>query len=212
MTHRRTIATAVGEAWADIDWPEITATQAKPRGLLMIGHGAGGTVEAPDILVVRAACRSAGLVVAAVTQPYRVAGRKAPVPASALDTAWGAVLDELRADPALATLPLLVAGRSSGARVACRTAAATGARGVIALAFPLHPPGRPERLRQAELDAAGVPVLVFQGASDPFGMPMPSSTRGRRRVVVVLPGDHSLRREHPQIAAHTRRFALARTH
>ena len=116
--------------------------------------------------MVRAACRSAGLVVAAVTQPYRVAGRKAPAPASALDTAWGAVLDELRADPALATLPLLVAGRSSGARVACRTAAATGARGVIALAFPLHPPGRPERSRQAELDA-------WQLAEQPETLPRP---------------------------------------
>lgn len=211
MTRRRTIATPVGAAWADIAWPEITATRTQPRGLLVIGHGAGGTVDAPDILVVRAACLGAGLAVAAVTQPYRVAGRKTPAPAATLDMAWRAVLHELRTDPALAALPLLFAGRSSGARVACRTAAEAGARGVIALAFPLHPPGRPERSRQDELDAVGVPVLVFQGASDPFGMPAPAPTRGRRRVVIVLPGDHALRRAHPQIAAHTRRFALART-
>ena len=206
MSERRTIATPAGEAWADVALPA-----GPPRGLLMIGHGAGGTVEAPDILVVRGACLGAGLAVAAITQPYRVAGRKAPAPAATLDLAWLAVLAGLRADPLLAGLALLAAGRSSGARVACRTATAAGARGVIALAFPLHPPGRPERSRQGELDAAGVPVLVLQGASDPFGMPEPSTLRGRRREVVVLPGDHALRREHPTIAAQARRFALART-
>lgn len=206
MSERRIVETAAGPAWADLDLPATA-----PRGLLVIGHGAGGTVEAPDILVVRVAGLGAGLAVAAVTQPYRVAGRRAPAPAAALDAAWLAVLADLRADPALADLPLIAAGRSSGARVACRTAGSAGARGVIALAFPLHPPGRPDKSRQDELDAAGVPVLVFQGASDPFGMPEPSPARGRRREVVVLPGDHALRREHSQIAAQTRRFALART-
>ena len=206
MSERRIIPTPAGEAWADVDRPS-----GPPRGLLMIGHGAGGTVEAPDIVVVRAAALGAGLAVAAVTQPYRAAGRKAPAPAAALDIAWLAVLVALRGDSALATLPLVGAGRSSGARVACRTATAAGARGVIALAFPLHPPGRPEKSRQGELDAAGVPVLVFQGSADPFGMPEPSPTRGRRREVIVLPGDHALRREHPTIAAQTRRFVLART-
>ena len=206
MSSHRVVQTPAGEAWVDVEVPDGSA-----RGLLMIGHGAGGTVAAPDIVVVRHAALAAGLAVAAVTQPYRVAGRKAPAPAPALDLAWLAVLAHLREDPSLAQLPLIAAGRSSGARVACRTAAAAGARGVIALAFPLHPPGRPEKSRQDELDAAGVPVLVVQGDGDPFGLPQPSMTRGKRREVLVLPGDHALRKEHAQIAAAARRFLLART-
>jgi predicted alpha/beta-hydrolase family hydrolase len=159
-----------------------------PLGALVLGHGAGGGVESPDLVGAASAARSAGLSVALVEQPYRVAGRRSPAPAAQLDTAWTAVVSQLRHGP-LQDLPILTGGRSSGARVACRTAADTGSAGVICLAFPLHPPGRPERTRLAELDGVRVPVLVVQGEKDPFGLP----PAGPARTVVRIPGTHSLR-------------------
>ena len=160
----------------------------RPRGAVVLGHGAGGGVTAPDLVAARRAAVDAGFAVALVEQPYRVAGRRSPAPAAQLDAAWGAVVAELL-DASLAGLTLVTGGRSSGARVACRTAAATGAAGVLCLAFPLHPPGRPEVSRLDELAAVKVPVLVVQGTRDPFGMP----PRGRRRKVVQVAGDHALR-------------------
>ncbi|HEU4978633.1 MAG TPA: alpha/beta family hydrolase, partial [Solirubrobacteraceae bacterium] len=132
-----------------------------------------------------------------VEQPYRVAGRRSPAPAKQLDVAWLAVLERLRDEK-----PLLAGGRSAGARVACRTAAAGGAAAVLCLAFPVHPPGRPEKTRLAELDAVEVPVLVVQGASDPFGMP---PQRPGREVVVVA-GAHSLASDGEAIAKAIRRW------
>ncbi len=161
------------------------------RAALVLGHGAGGGIDAPDLEAAAAAARDLGLSVARVEQPYRVAGRRAPAPAPQLDGAWLAVLADLQAGP-LAGLPLVVGGRSSGARVACRTAAAAGATAVLCLAFPLHPPGRsgdPAKSRLGELATPGVPVLVVQGERDPFGMPPPAP----RRDVVAVPGTHSLR-------------------
>ena len=157
------VQTPTGLAQADLERPSATAT-----GLLLLGHGAGGSIDAPDLRAMTAAAREAGLAVARVRQPYSVAGRRAPAPAAQLDIAWTAVVEHFAAK--MPGLPIVVGGRSSGARVACRTALATGARGVLALAFPLHPPGRPEKSRAAELDA-GVPVFVLQGARDPFGGP-----------------------------------------
>jgi uncharacterized protein len=157
----------------------------------VLGHGAGGGVEAPDLTAAARAARTAGFTVVLVEQPYRVAGRRSPAPARQLDTAWLAVTSRLRDGP-LGALPLVVGGRSSGARVACRTAPESEAIGVICLAFPLHPPGRaddPAKSRLAELEAVEVPVLVVQGERDPFGMP----PAGRKREVVRVPGDHSLR-------------------
>jgi predicted alpha/beta-hydrolase family hydrolase len=116
-----------------------------------------------------------------------VAGRRSPAPARQLDAAWAAVIAALRAGP-LRRMPLITGGRSSGARVACRTAADTGAAGVLCLAFPLHPPGRQAMSRLDELDAVTLPVLVIQGESDPFGMP----PAGPRRTVVTVAGNHSL--------------------
>jgi hypothetical protein len=159
-----------------------------PHAALVLGHGAGGGVAAPDLVATRDAALELGLAVALVEQPYRVAGRRSPAPAPQLDNAWTTVLEHLRGDR-LAGLSLVTGGRSSGARVACRTAEATGATGVLCLAFPVHPPGRPEKSRLDELDAVRVPVLVVQGASDPFGMPPP----GRKRIVVEVRGNHSLR-------------------
>jgi hypothetical protein len=142
---------------------------------------------ARDLVATQAVALELGCSVALVEQPYRVAGRRSPAPAAQLDAAWTAVVAALRADP-FAGLPAVVGGRSSGARVACRTAAATGAVGVLCLAFPVHPPGRPEKTRLPELDAVRVPVLVVQGVADPFGMP-PEAV-GRR--VVTVAGNHGL--------------------
>jgi uncharacterized protein len=162
------------------------APAGAPRALLALGHGAGGDVTAPDLVAVRKAVVPLGVAVAMITQPYRVAGRRAPAPAAQLDTAWTAALATLPRSP---TVPLLVGGRSSGARVACRTATAVGASGIVALAFPVHPPGRPERSRLPELDT-GLPTLVVSGERDPFGIP--PEAPGRR--VVIVPGAvHSLR-------------------
>ncbi len=164
----------------------------EPRAALVLGHGAGGGVTARDLIAASGAALALGLSVALVEQPYRVAGRRSPPRAPLLDTAWIAVIDFLQARD-LAGLPLVTGGRSSGARVACRTAGACGAVGVLCLAFPLQPPRRegaaPAPSRLAELESAQVPVLIVQGERDPFGMP----PAGPLRQVVVVQGDHSLR-------------------
>ena len=134
----------------------------EPRGLLILGHGAGGGVGAPDLTAAAETAVAAGVSVALIEQPYRVAGRRSPAPAHQLDAAWTAVVAAVRGD-----VPVLCGGRSSGARVACRTAAATGAAGVLCLAFPLHPPGRPEKTRLGELEAVRVPVLDRPGRERP---------------------------------------------
>jgi uncharacterized protein len=163
----------------------------RPVGALVLGHGAGGGVSAPDLVATTGAALSESFSVALVEQPYLVAGRRSPAPAAQLDAAWTAVVERLRAGK-LRDLPLVTGGRSAGARVACRTATETGAIGVLCLAFPLHAPGRasdPSKSRQHELDAVQVPVLVVQGDRDPFGMPRV----GPPHTLVTVPGNHSLR-------------------
>jgi predicted alpha/beta-hydrolase family hydrolase len=171
----------------------------------VLGHGAGGSVTAPDLLAVTEAAVAEGFTVALVEQPYRVAGRRSPPPASHLDEAWIAVAQQL-ADGPLHGLPLLVGGRSAGARVACRTAAATNAVAVLCLAFPLRPPrraaGAAASSRLPELDAVPVPVLVIQGVQDPFGIPPPSPAR----AVVTVPGNHSLKSDLAAVAAAAREW------
>ncbi|MGN9779059.1 alpha/beta hydrolase family protein [Micromonospora sp. H33] len=184
------ITTARGPAGVDIDQPD-----GSPTALLVLGHGAGGGVDAPDLVALRDAAVAAGLVVVRVTQPYRVAGRRAPAPAGQLDEAWTAVVTVLRGR--WPGVPLVVGGRSSGARVACRTAPTVGADGVVALAFPLHPPGRPERSRADEL-VTGVPTLVVNGDRDPFGVP----EAGPAVQVVTRPGErHDMRKDPAGTAA-----------
>jgi len=159
-----------------------------PLAGLVLGHGAGGGIESPDLLGAAEGAHRAGLSVALVEQPYRVAGRRSPAPAGQLDAAWTSVIRGLREGP-FSDLPILTGGRSSGARVACRTAAETDSFAVVCLAFPLHPPGHPEKSRLPELDAVDVPTLVVQGENDPFGTP-PAS---KNRTVVRIQGTHSLR-------------------
>jgi predicted alpha/beta-hydrolase family hydrolase len=178
---------------------------ADPKGALVLGHGAGGGVEAPDLVAARNAALSERFTVALVEQPYRVAGRRSPAPAAQLDTAWIAVVEHLRSAE-LAGLPLVVGGRSMGGRVACRTAEATGAVAVLCLAFPLEPPGRktPQN-RLPELDAVEVPALVVQGERDPFGIPPP----GPNRKVVQVPGDHGLKADPEAVTAAVRTWLAA---
>jgi uncharacterized protein len=172
----------------------------KPKAALVLGHGAGGGVTSRDLVAVTDVARSAGVSVALVEQPYRVAGRRSPAPARQLDVAWTAVVEHLVADE-LRGLPLIVGGRSLGARVACRTAAATAAVGVLCLAFPLRPPRRSgaaeTKSRLPELEEVTVPMLVVQGERDPFGIPPATA----RRTVVEVPGDHSLRKDSQAVAA-----------
>ncbi|WP_344497046.1 alpha/beta family hydrolase [Streptomyces enissocaesilis] len=156
-----TVETAAGEA--RITWFGAEA----PWIVLAVGHGAGGGIEARDLQGLAAALPARGVSVALVEQPWRVAGKKlAPAPRT-LDAGWRGLWPALEKPG----LPVVSGGRSAGARVACRTAAELGARAVLALSFPLHPPGRPEKSRAEELLGAGVPTLVVQGGNDPFGKP-----------------------------------------
>lgn len=161
---------------------------AEGRAALLLGHGAGGGIDAPDLVAATRAATDAGVHVALVEQPYRVAGRRAPAPAKQLDAAWMAVAETL-GERWFEGLPLVFGGRSSGARVACRTAGDGLAVAVLCLAFPVHPPGKPEKSRLSELDGVEVPTLVVQGERDPFGRPESC----HHREVVLLPGDHSLK-------------------
>jgi hypothetical protein len=164
----------------------LHAPAGEPRGALVLGHGAGGGVGAPDLVVATEVATARGLTVALIEQPYRVAGRRSTPAAHLLDEAWIAVVEQLRAGP-FAGLPVVTGGRSSGARVACRTAAAVGAVGVLCLAFPLVAPSG--KSRQDELDGVTVPVLVAQGGRDRFGVPAPA----KGRTVAVIRGDHALK-------------------
>nr|WP_221376008.1 alpha/beta family hydrolase [Actinoplanes polyasparticus] len=165
----------------------MTRPSGAVASVLVLGHGAGGGVDAPDLTAVHDAAVASGVQVVLVTQPYRVAGRRAPAPAGHLDEAWIAVVRAL----GVRDEPLIVGGRSSGARVACRTASGLGAAGVLALAFPLHPPGKPERSRASELPS-DVPTLVLNGDRDAFGVPV---SAGSVEVLVRPGATHDLRKD-----------------
>jgi uncharacterized protein len=188
--------TAAGAARTDLD-----GDAAGARFLLVLTHGSGGGVEAPDVLAVRDTALKLGGVVARVTQPYRIRGGRAPGSAVRQDAAWVEIVAALTG--LVPGVPLVQGGRSNGARVACRTAAAVGARAVIALAFPLRPPGRGATVqdRLADLRAAragGAAVLVLNGERDPFGIP----DREDADRVVIVPGEtHALKGHHAVITA-----------
>ncbi|MEU6214001.1 alpha/beta hydrolase family protein [Streptomyces sp. NPDC004436] len=182
-TRTESVDTPAGEA--RITWH----TARRAALVLAVGHGAGGGIEARDLAALAAALPARGITVALVEQPWRVAGKKVAAAPKVLDEGWRGLW------PALAKPgpPVVAAGRSAGARVACRTAADLGAAGVLALAFPLHPPGRPEKSRAAELTGTGLPTLVVQGGRDPFGRPEefpPPAGDTPYELVEVAHGDH----------------------
>jgi uncharacterized protein len=196
MSEVREISTPHGPARAHV-------TDGGSVGTLILGHGAGGGIESADLVEVTAEASRAGWRVVRVEQPWRVAGKRIATAPPRLDEGWSAVLADLRADDVL-TGPLVLGGRSAGARVACRTAAGQGAAGVLALAFPLHPPGRPEKSRAGELNAVAVPLVVVQGETDAFGAPADVAavlTGHAEASVYAVPGDHSLEKNVEVVAA-----------
>jgi predicted alpha/beta-hydrolase family hydrolase len=192
------IGTGAGPARVTVDLPQTASF------LLALTHGAGGGVDSRDLLAVRDAAAGLGGLVVRVLQPYRVRGARAPGAPGPQDAAWLEIMAALREQ--WPGLPLVQGGRSNGARVACRTATAAGAVAVVALAFPLHPPGRPAQSRAGELRDAGVPVLVVNGERDPFGIPSGEDAD----QVVVLPGEtHSLSKN-PAAVGQTAKTWLSR--
>lgn len=188
-----TIEVATTSGPARVSWQPVT----DPRAVLVLGPGASGATSAPDLAVACQVAAADAITVGLVEPPYRVAGRKVPPRGPSVDIAWRECVEHLHA-LAGADLPLLTGGRSFGSRVACRTAHALGVVGVLCLAYPLHPPGKPERSRADELAAAEpLPVLVVQGERDPFGRPEP----GPNRQVVVVAGDHGLKKDLPAVSA-----------
>jgi predicted alpha/beta-hydrolase family hydrolase len=183
------IMTSAGSAQVVLEQPQ------RPAFLVALTHGAGGNPDTVDVLAVRDAARELGAATALVTQPYRVKGARAPGSAAKQDAAWAELIDVLRRETLRdgTELPLIQCGRSNGARVACRTARQVGAVGVIALAFPLHPPGQPGKSRDAELRGAGTSVLVINGNRDPFGVPEPDEMT----TVAILPGETHALSKHP---------------
>ncbi|MGW5313997.1 alpha/beta hydrolase family protein [Nocardia thailandica] len=185
------IDTGAGPAEVALDGP------ARPAFLLLMTHGAGGSCDTKDIAAVCDSAIEHGGVAARVTQPYRVAGRRAPGSAPAQDAAWLEIVGALRRR--YPDTPLVQGGRSNGARVACRTAVEAGARGVVALSFPLHPPGKPEKSRREELLATGdIPVVVINGGSDPFGVP---DAADAAELLVIPRQPHSFRTGFEQMTA-----------
>ncbi|MFF4326665.1 alpha/beta family hydrolase [Streptomyces sp. NPDC001591] len=178
-TRSESVDTPAGQA--RVTWHTARAA----RAVLALGHGAGGGIEARDLQALAAALPARGCTVALVEQPWRVAGKKVAAAPKVLDEGWRGLWPALEAPG----LPVVAGGRSAGARVACRTAAALGAAGVLALAFPLHPPGRPEKSRAAELLDADRPTLVLQGGRDPFGRPE-EFPEGAYELAEVPHGDH----------------------
>jgi predicted alpha/beta-hydrolase family hydrolase len=176
----RTVPTPHGDARLHTD------RSRHPIATLVLGHGAGGGIDARDLEALAAALPRNGISVVRVEQPWKVAGRKLAPRPEILDACFVAATDKLRV-----RTPLVVAGRSAGARSAARTATAVGASGCLALAFPLHPPGKPERSRLDELEGAGVPTLVVQGERDAFGTP--EEFPGDVDLTVVPGADHAFK-------------------
>jgi len=185
----------------------------RPSGTLVLGHGAGGSSWSADLLALTDLTAQGWLVVL-VEQPWRVAGRRVATPPAQLDVAWLAVMDTLTTGRGSLPRPLVVGGRSAGARVACRTAHVIGADAVLALAFPLHPPGRPDRSRAAEaleVTGAGTRLAVIQGEKDPFGSPEEvRSALGGAAEVVSVRGNHSFTRKPTDVVAAVQTFLTGR--
>lgn len=205
MTVRvRLVDTPPGPARVHIERP---GPDVAARGSVVVSHGAGGGIEAADLVALRALVED-GWTYVRVEQPWRVAGRKVATPPKTLDAAWIPLMAVLTRGRWALPRPLVTGGRSAGARVACRTAASVGADAVLALSFPLHPPGNPERSRAAEAQQvldAGLPLAVIQGERDPFGGPDEvRAALGPTPSITAVPGDHSLARGREQVLAAAR--------
>lgn len=197
----REIETPGGQARAHVDRPRSA------RGSVVLSHGAGGGLGALDLVLAREVLTANGWAVALVEQPWLVAGRRVAGPPKSLDAAWVPVVEALTAGRGRLPRPLVVGGRSAGARVACRTAAVLAADAGLLLSFPLHPPGRPDRLRADELALAPDPSHVVQGAKDPFGTPAElAAYLPPHSVLHEVPGTHSF----PRSSAAELRSVLSR--
>lgn len=179
----RLIATPVGEGRL------VAHRAARPIATALLSHGAGGGIEARDLTALATYLPRQGVSVMLFEQPWRRAGRKVATPPATLDVGLRAAVDALRV-----RTPIILGGRSAGARSACRSARALSAAGCLALSFPLHPPGKPEKSRLAELEGVGVPTLVIQGGNDPFGRPeeFPDPMPAGIDLAVVPDADHGL--------------------
>lgn len=180
MSTVRTVSTPHGDA-------RLVGDRSRhPIATLLLNHGAGGGIDAPDLAALAKSLPRQGISVLRLEQPWKVAGKKiAPAPAT-LDAALLAAVNVIRV-----RTPLVIGGRSAGARSAARSARHLGASGCLALAFPLHPPGRPEKSRIDELDGVGLPTMVIQGERDPFGRP--EEFPAHHDLAVVPGADHSFR-------------------
>lgn len=180
MPAERMVPTPQGDA-------RLVVRRAKrPVATLVLTHGAGGGIDAPDLLRLARTLPQQGISVTLVEMPWRVQGKKLAPRPEVIDETYLAVMNSMRMRS-----PLIVGGRSAGARSACRIARSVGAKGVLALSFPLHPPGRPERTRLPELLGARVPVLVVQGEKDPFGTP--EEFPSHLDLAVVPAADHGMK-------------------
>lgn len=201
MSTRRVVdvETPLGPAQAHVERP------TRARGTVVLTHGASGRLTGGDLLAVRDGLVEAGWAVAFVQQAWGVAGRRMPPRPVPQDEAWLPVVLALRSGRGRLPGPLVLSGKSNGARVACRTAADLGADGVLCLSFPLHPPGRPEVSRADELRlpvGAGIPLHVVQGEKDPFGTPGEVRAElGGPAHVTAVPGEHTIRATGPLVEA-----------
>ena len=185
----------------DVDTPQgpgrwlVSPADGDPTMVLLLGHGAGGGLDGIDLVALATHLPAHGITVARFDQPWHVAGRKIAGRPDTLDQAWLAGVEHLIDDAGLglARVPVVVAGHSAGARVACRTAGQVGASAVVGLSFPLHPPGKPDKSRLDELLNPQVPVLVVQGDRDPFG--------SADEVVAALAASPKGQPAHIQVAA-----------
>lgn len=201
MTTRRLVEveTPLGPAHAHVERP------VRAHGTVVLTHGASGRLTGGDLLAVRDGLVGAGWAVAFVQQAWGVAGRRMPPRPVPQDEAWVPVVEALRSGRGRLPGPLVLSGKSNGARVACRTASGLAADGVLCLSFPLHPPGRPEVSRADELRlpvAAGIPLHVVQGERDPFGTP--DEVRAELddpACVTAVKGEHTIRATGPLVEA-----------
>ena len=182
MSSEVTIDTPYGEGRL------VTRRARSPIATLLLSHGAGNGIDTPDLLALEHTLPRNGVTVVRFEQPWKVAGRPVASAPATLDAGLTAAANWMRV-----RTPLVVGGRSAGARSAARTARSLGAAGCLALSFPLHPPGKPEKSRLEELRGARVPVLVVQGERDPMGRPEEFPEMRGVDLAVVPGADHGLK-------------------